>query len=311
MHIKDGHPHQHAHMMGVRPHRQQPEQYCRGTKACLHIITSIPKQLHFSSFGALKLQIAVSSFSFSDILEVHELLWTKSQEKQDYCPDISTEHTGKTRQWLEACKPEICSERKKSTALDFPQELGSFLLCINLCCVQLKAAVAKLCYAGGKLERQPVSKGKHKGWTVLPGLCRQWADAWVSNCWWWLQLHVQLGAPPSAPPTTSFSPFFLSWRRQNTSDTEPSDIRFNTWWRLSKIKLVEHALPLAKSKGVHKIALCHRYPGRTAALIHHCQELLPSHWVKGWQGAIVFKNWLKFCVVLNAPHQTVCGEWLI
>ena len=157
----------------------------------------------------------------------------------------------------------------------------------------------------------PVSEGKPKGWTVLSGSCRQWWDAWDPNCGWWLQLHVQLRASPSAPPTTSLRPFFLSWRRQNTSDTEPSDTRFSTSRRLCKIKLAEHTLPLAKSKGVHKIALCHRHPGRTAALIHHCQELLPSHWVQGWQGAIVFKNWLKFCVVFNEPRQTTRGEWLM
>lgn len=84
--------------------------------------------------------MAVSSFSLPDTLEAHELLWAKSQEKQVSCPDISAEHTGKTRQCLEAYKPEICSEREKSTALDLPEEFGSFLLYINLCCAQMQGS---------------------------------------------------------------------------------------------------------------------------------------------------------------------------
>lgn len=103
-------------------------------------ITPVPKQQHLSSFWALKLRVVVSSFSFPDTLEAHELLWAKTQEKQGYCPDVSAEYTGKTRKWLKVCKPEICSKREKSTALDHPQELSSFLLWINLCCVQLQGS---------------------------------------------------------------------------------------------------------------------------------------------------------------------------
>lgn len=100
-----------------KPHR--PQQYYRCSKACSHAITAVPKQQHFSSFWALKLRITVSSFSFPDTPEAHELLWAKTQEKQGYCPDIPTEHTG-NGQWLEACKPESYYERERTKALDLP-----------------------------------------------------------------------------------------------------------------------------------------------------------------------------------------------
>lgn len=70
----------------IRTKTLRPLQYNINTKACLHIITAVPKQQHFSSFRALKLWVVVSSFSFPDTPEAHELLWAKIQEKQGYLP---------------------------------------------------------------------------------------------------------------------------------------------------------------------------------------------------------------------------------
>lgn len=70
----------------IRTKTLQPLQYEINTKACLHIITAVPKQQHFSSFWVVKLWVVVSSFSFPDTPEAHELLWAKIQEKQGYLP---------------------------------------------------------------------------------------------------------------------------------------------------------------------------------------------------------------------------------
>lgn len=112
----------------VGPHRQQPQQYYKSTKTCLHIITPVPKKQHFSSFWALKLKIAASSFSFPGTLEAHELLWARSQEKQGYCPDISTELTGKTGQWLRGLRNRNLFRKIKIHSLRPPTGVGFFPL---------------------------------------------------------------------------------------------------------------------------------------------------------------------------------------
>lgn len=109
----------------------------------------------------------------------------RSKKNKAICPDISTEHKGKTGQRLDACKPKICSERVKSTASELPEELGSFLLYINLCCVQLQRSSGQVVRHKQKVKETT----RHccalcqqlRVWTVLVGSQRLLEDVQASS----------------------------------------------------------------------------------------------------------------------------------